>query len=332
MKLTTMSDIAKAVGVSVMTVSKVLNNKPNVRETTRQKVLNAAHKLGYKPNLIARSMRLNQTKTIGLVISDSSFSFFPSVIKGIEDCAVRNGYSILLCNTNGDHQTEKEKIDLLMNKRVDGIILAASTFISPEDTGYLASLGVPFIYAIRIPMDPSADCVANDNYNGASMMIDYLIRTGSRNIHFINMKSVSTSSLDRLEGYRKTLEKNNIAYDEEIIYAIDHTVDAGYSLTKRLLSYGKDMKAIFCGCDVIAIGVMEAILEMGYKIPDDIRVASYDDIDFAQYLQVPLTTVRQPKYSIGIKSMETLINRINNPGMEPQIVMLESELVIRKST
>lgn len=332
MKLTTMSDIAKEVGVSVMTVSKVLNNKPNVGPVTRQKVLDAAKKLGYKPNMIAKSMRLNQTKTIGLIISDSSFSFFPSVIKGIEDCAMRNGYSILLCNTNGDYQAEKEKIELLLNKRVDGLILAASTFVSVEDTEYLKSLGIPFVYAIRIPVDESVDYVANDNYSGASMMIDYLVRTGSRKIYFFNMHSASTSALKRLNGYRKTLEKHGIAYDDEIVYKLDHTIESGYAHAKKLLSYGKDVQTIFCGCDVIAIGVMEAILEMGFKIPDDIRVASYDDIELAQYLQVSLTTVSQPKYEIGVKSVELLIERIHNPQKEPQSIILEPELTIRKST
>ena len=332
MKMTTMDDVAREVGVSKMTVSKVLNGKPNVGQDTRDRVLAAASRLDYRYNNVAGSMRSNQTKTIGLIISDSSFSFFPSVIKGIEDSAVRGGYALLLCNTNGDYRTEKEKIDLLIRKRVDGIILAASTFIHKDDVDYLKSLGTAFVYAIRAPMAGQVDCVANDNYLGSYMMIDYLIRTGSRNIHFINIGTVSTSANKRLDGYKKALEKHGVKYDERIIYKIDHTVEAGYAHMKKLLSHENEIKAVFCGCDIIAIGVMQAVMDMGYKIPGDIRVASYDDIELAQYLLVPLTTVSQPKYEIGQKSAELLIKRIEDPGRPPEAIILEPELHIRKST
>ena len=327
-----MRDIAKELGVSAMTVSKVLNGKPGVGAETRQRVLDTAKRLEYKPNMIAKSMRLNQSKIIGLVISDSSFSFFPSVIKGIEDCAMRNGYSILLCNTDGDYKEEKEKIELLLNQRVAGLILAASTFISNRDTEYLKSLGIPFVYAIRIPKDESVDHVANDNFKGSFLMIDYLIRTGSQKIHFFNMRSASTSALKRLAGYKKALEKHGIAFDEEIVHKVDHSVAAGYAQAKKMLSSGDEMQTVFCGCDVMAIGVIEAVLELGLKIPDDIRVASYDDIEFARYLQVPLTTVAQPKYEIGERSVELLLRRMEDSHREPQSIILEPELTIRKST
>ena len=332
MKLPTMEDIAKEVGVSKMTVSKAFNNKPSVSKKTREKILTVAEKLNYKHNMIAGSMRSKKTKTIGLIISDSSFSFFPDVIKGIEDCALQNGYALLLCNTGGDHNMEKKKIDLLLSKRVDGLILAASTFINKYDVDYLSTIGTPFIYTIRIPINEKVDYVANDNYHGAYMMVDYLVRTGSKKIHFFNMQSVSTSANKRLEGYKKALEKHGICYDENIVYGINHTIEAGYAHMKELLSYGEELKAVFCGCDIIAIGVMQAALDMGFKIPDDIRVASYDGIELAQYLQVPLTTVNQPKYDIGKKSVELLIKRINEPSKEPEAIIIKSELCIRKST
>ena len=332
MKRPTMEDIAREVGVSKMTVSKVFNGKPSVGKETRENVLAAAEKLNYKHNMIASSMRSNQTKTIGLIISDSSFSFFPGVIKGIEDCAVRNGYALLLCNTGGDHDTEKAKIDLLISKRVDGLILAASTFITEKDVEYLRALGVMFVYAIRIPVCEDVDYVANDNYRGAYMMVDYLVRTGSKRIHFFNMKSVSTSANKRLEGYVDALQKHGAAYDESLVSRIGHSVEAGYAHMKKLLSAGDDISSVFCGCDVIAIGVMQAALEMGYKIPGDIRVASYDDIEFARYLQAPLTTVCQPKYEMGAESVELLLRRIKTPDKAPEAIILAPELRIRKST
>ena len=332
MKRTTMEDIAREVGVTKMTVSNVLSGKPRIGKETREKVLEAANKLHYTYNSVAGNLRSNRTKTIGLIISDSSFSFFPSVIKGIEDCAVQNGYALLLCNTNGDHQTEKEKIELLISKRVDGIILAASTFTSMEDIAYLSGLGVAFVYAIRIPIASHVDYVANDNYHGAYMMIDYMISTGSREIYFFNMISISTSANQRLDGYKMALKKHGIQYDENMIFRIDHSVEAGYAQMKALLSQETDVSAVFCGCDVIAIGVMQAALDLGRRIPDDIRIASYDDIEFAQYLQVPLTTVNQPKYDIGKKSVELLLRRIEKPYKKSEAVILEPTLSIRKST
>jgi len=332
MKKPTMEDIAREVGVSKMTISKVFNGKPSVSSETREKVLAVAKRLNYKHNMIAGSMRSNKTNTIGLIISDSSFSFFPQVIKGIEDSAVRHGYSLLLCNTGSDHTTEKEKIDLLLSKRVDGLILAASTFISLEEVAYLSSLETPFVYTVRIPMDEQVDYVANDNYCGAYMMIDYLARTGSRKIHFFNMKSVSTSANSRLEGYKKALDKHGIAYDESIVHRIDHSIEAGYAHMKKLLCQPGVINTVFCGCDVIAVGVMQASLDMRFRIPEDVRVASYDDIEFAKYLQVPLTTVSQPKYDIGKKSVELLIKRINNPEKEPEAIILEPSLCVRRST
>jgi len=332
MKMPTMEDIAKEVGVSKMTVSKVFNNKQSVGRETREKVLAVAERLNYKHNMIAGSMRSRKTKTLGLIISDSSFSFFPNVIKGIEDCAMRHGYALLLCNTEGNHKTEKEKIDLLLSKRVDGLILTASTFISKEDIEYLLSTDIPFVHAVRVPMDKRTDHVANDNFRGAFMMIDYLARTGSERIHFFNMMSKSTSAISRLDGYKNALEKHGIAYNESLVHRIDHTIEAGYSLMKALLSYGEDIRTVFCACDIIAVGVIQAALDMGFKIPEDIRVAAYDDIELAQYLQVPLTTVRQPKYEIGQMSVELLIKRINHPSMKPESIILPPELCIRKST
>lgn len=332
MKRTTMDDIAREVGVTKMTVSNVLNNKPRISKKTREKVLEAANRLNYTYNCVAGSLRLSRTKTIGLIISDSSFSFFPSVIKGIEDHAVRNGYTLLLCNTNGNYQKEKEKIELLISKRVDGIILAASTFTSEEDVAYLSELGIAFVYAIRIPITTNVDYVANDNFHGAYSMTDYLVKTGSNEIYFFNITSISTSAHQRLEGYRKALERHGVRYDENKVFRIDHTIEAGYLQMNNLLSQKVNIRAVFCGCDVIAIGVMQAALDSGYKIPDEIRIASYDDIEFAQYLQVPLTTVNQPKYDIGKKSVELLLRRIEKPNKNPEAIILSPTLSIRKST
>ena len=332
MKRTRMADIAKALDVSVMTVSNALNDKPDVSASMQKRVLEMAKELNYQPNLVARSMRLNNTKTIGLIISDSSFSFFPNVIKGIENAAAQRDYSILLCNTNGEYHTERNQVKLLASKRVDGLILAASVLESEKDFEYLSSFGIPFVHAIRAPRERETDYVVNDNILGAKIMVEYLLRTGSRDIVFLNLLKSWSSGRQRLEGFMAAHANLDIAPRQDRIFFINHSIDEGYRMTKTLLEDGAAIGTIFCGCDIIAIGAMEAALEMGYRIPEDIRIAGYDDIDLAEYLRVPLTTTRQPKFEIGAQSIKMLVEKISGDKEATAPVILRPELIIRQST
>lgn len=328
----TLKDVAKEVGLSAMAVSKALNGKGGVSQETMDRIKEAAKRLNYTPNVVAKSLRLNSTKTIGVVVSDSSHSFFAKVVKGIEETASTHGYNIILCNTDQDYEKEKKAIQVLFNKRIDGLILAASMLTKKEDVAFLKSFGVPFVFLIRRSESEEVDYVINDNILGSYQMVNYLIRSGNRNIHFINLYEESPSGMDRLIGYRKALEENNISFDPHLVSNVKPAIEDGYTAMRQLLDKGEDVKTVFCGCDVIGIGVMEAILEKRLKIPEDIKVAAYDDIDFAAYLRVPLTTVRQPKYSIGCKGTELLIDKIKNKSEEAQHLILKPELVIRQST
>lgn len=331
-KITTLKDIAKEVGLSATAVSKALNNKGGISKEKENIIKETANKLNYAPNTIAKSLRLKNTRTIGVVVSDSSQSFFAKVVKGIEDTATNLGYSIILCNTNQDIEKERNAIRVLLSKRIDGIALASSMLTNIRDMVFLKSLGIPFVFFIRRSESDEADYVANDNILGAYMMTNYLLKTNKDKIHFLNLNEESPSGKDRLVGYRKAYEENGMKFDNSRIYYLKPTIEEGYIMMRQLLDRGEDVKTVFCGCDVIGIGVMEAILEKGLRIPEDIRVAAYDDIDFAAYLRIPLTTVRQPKYSIGCKGTELLVSKIKNPHSKVQHVILKPELVIRQST
>lgn len=329
---TTLKDVAKVVGVSVTVVSNTLRNKGNYSEETRRKIIDTAKKMNYSPNAIARSLRMNNTNTLGVVVSDSSFTFIASVVKGIEDTAAKNGYNIILCNTNSQKSKEKEAIKILMDKRVDGLILAASMLTTKDDIEYLDSLNIPYVHMIRRSSDVNHNYVINDNYLGAYQMTDYLIKTGSKRIHFINIIEGTASYSNRLRGYQAALKDNGISYDRDIVYSVKPTIEEGNSAVKSILAKEDNVEAVFCGCDIIAIGVMDAILESGLKIPEDIRVASYDDIEYAAYLRVPLTTVRQPKHRIGQAGTEVLIDKIRNSKTPIKNVVLKPDIIIRKST
>ncbi len=328
----TLKDIAMELGISAMSVSKALNGKGGVSADTMLRIKEAAERLNYRPNIVAKSLRLNSTKTIGVVVSDSSLSFFAKVVKGIEETAAKSGYNIILCNTDHDYAREKKAIQVLFDKRIDGLILAASMLTKKEDLAFLRNFGVPFVFLIRRSEAEEVDYVINDNINGAYQMVSYLVDSGSGRIHFINLYEETPSRKDRLSGYQRALEEKGIPFDPGLVCSVRPTIEDGHDAMLRLLDGKEKVSAVFCGCDVIGIGVMEAILERGMRIPEDVRVAAYDDIDFAAYLRVPLTTIRQPKYSIGCRGTELLIEKIHGRNNEIQHLILKPELVVRMST
>ena len=331
-KTTTLKDIASEAGISTTAVSKVLNNKGGVSKETEARVLEIASRLDYRPNYVAKSLKTRSTKTLGLVVSDSSHSFFGSMIKGAEAEAARRGYNIILANTNRSRETERDAINTLIGKRIDGLLLAASMLTGAEDRAYLDSLGVPYVFVVRKSENQSAPFVGNDNVRGACEIVEYMIKTGSRRIHFLNMNETSTSSKDRLRGYRQALEASGISFDNGLVYNMRPEIEDGRSVMRGILERDKNVHAVFCGCDILGIGAMEAIFEAGLRVPEDVRVCGYDDIEFAAYLRRPLTTMRQPKEVIGAKAVELILARLENKNDYPDAVVLKSELVVRQST
>jgi len=328
---TTLKDIAMEAGISTTAVSKVLNDHGGVSKGTEQRVREIARRLNYSPNIVAKSLKVNNTKTIGLVVSDSSHSFFGSVIKGAEGKAQLLGYNIILANTNRNRGTEKQAISMLIGKRIDGLLLASSMLTKASDIEYLDSLNTPYVFLIRRSEDKNASFVGNDNVEGAQRIVEYLIKTGSKQIHFLNMDRESTSSVDRLEGYIRALEKNGLQYDPSLVYYAKPDIQEGYSVIRNILASEKPIEALFCGCDILGIGAMEAIFEKGMNIPEDIRICGYDDIEFTAYLRRPLTTMRQPKQIIGVRGIEILVAALKEKKDYQSIAVLKSELIVRQS-
>ena len=328
----TLKDIALEANVSVMTVSKVLNGKSGISKETAEKIREVAKRLHYRPNHVAKSLRASETYTLGIVVSDSSELVFSKVLRGIEDAASAEGYRVMLINTDQKVEKEKLAIETLLGQRIDGLILAAPLLTSRDDLTWVKAFGTPIVMLMRSGAVASVDSVGNDNINGGYSIVNYLFETGSRDIVFISLPEESQSGRERLIGYKQAFREHGLQWDNEKVYYCRPHIEDGLRSANQLLDTGFKKGAICCGCDLIAIGVIRAILQRGLRVPKDIRVTGYDDVELADYLEVPLTTMRQPKYEIGKEGVSLLINRLQNADGTSRQMILKSELIVRKST
>ena len=326
----TLKDIGKEVGVSATTVSRALNNKPDISYQVKQKIKEVAERLGYSPNALARSLKAKKTSSIGVLIADIADPFFAPIVKGIENTARQMGYSIILCDTGGEYEQEKLALQMMLEKRVDGLL------ITPCQTEYgdileLERKKVPFVLLGRHFDVVESDYVITDEIGGAFSATDYLIKKGHKKILFINGPDYISSAKERLVGYKRALQEHAVLFDKSLVKEGALKMEDGYRIMKKILSAGTKFTAVFAYCDFVVLGIMQALEEAKLKIPEDIAIVGYDDVAFARFLQVPLTTVHIPKYELGKEAMKLLKKKIEGEIQEPQAVILETKLVIRKS-
>ncbi len=327
----TIKDIARVALVSVNTVSRALNNKPDVNKRTKRRILSIAKQLNYSPNYLAKGLISRQTRTIGVVVTDNANPFFAKMIKGIEDVAYAKGYNIILCNTDEDPVREENAIRLLYEKRVDGIL------ITPVQTGRehiskLMRLQIPFVLLNRHSNTIETDYIINDNAHGAKLAINRLLEIGRRRIVYIAGPASVSSVQERLEGCRMAMRQGNVSLRNLHIEHTNLKLQDGYDVMIRILRSASLPLGVFTYDDLLAIGAMKAIGEAGFKIPDDVALVGYDDIDFAEFLEVPLTTVRQQRYRIGEMGAKLLVDRMGGKtSRRYKHVVLRPDLIIRKS-
>ncbi|NPV54180.1 MAG: LacI family DNA-binding transcriptional regulator [Firmicutes bacterium] len=329
----TINDVAKAAGVSKSTVSRVVNNIPVVDMDTKRRVLEVIKELGYSPNDIARGLATKRTGTIGLIINDITNPFFPELARGVEDVMRAYNRNVFLCNTDGRPEREASYIQLLFQKRVDGIIFA-SVRIGTTDLSALAKRNMPFVLAGRELSGHDADLVIVDNVLGGYQATRHLLDLGHTRIAFIAGTQGVSASIDREKGYLKAMAEAGLAADQCQIEAGDFKQEGGYAAAKRLLQTEKVPTAIFAANDLMAIGALEAIFEAGLRVPEDISLVGFDDIPPASLHLVQLTTVAQPKYDIGAIAARLLLEKIESPQAqrEPQRIILPPKLQIRKTS
>lgn len=331
MREVTLKDIAKEAGVSAMTVSKVLNNKSGVSSERRTLILEIAEKMNYKPNAIAQGLRCKKSNTIGVVLADSSEIITSRVVRGIQDGAANEGYSVITMNTDYHSELEKEAISTLYGKQVDGLILVAPSFYREEDLAHLKKLNIPFILLMRKNDNFNVDSVINDNFLGAYQSIEHLVAERCKRFQILALIN-SQSGSDREKGYRQALKDFHIPDSSCQTEYLPPHIEYGYAATERLLKAGNRFDALVCSCDTLAIGAMQALLEAKLRIPEDVKLIGYDGNYLGEYLRVPLTTIEQPLYEIGRTGIDILLNRIRYPDMAAHKVVLKSRLVIRDST
>ena len=329
--ITTMRDVAKRAGVSVTSVSHVINETRPVSYELRERVLAAMEELGYQPNRLARSLRSGKTQIIGTIVPDSADPFFAEVARGIEDTAFENGYSLILCNSDRNLGKEAFYTNVLVEKRVDGILFLAAG-VSTERIVDLQQRGIPVVVVDRELPASNVDSVVTDNAGGGWSATRHLIDLGHQRIGHIAGPSDLRLSKYRSTGYCKALEEAGIATDENLVVRGDFDFESGHRAAHQLLANDKRPTAIFACNDIMAIGAICAAVELGLRVPEDLSVVGYDDIPLASYSNPPLTTVAQPIYDMGVTAASMLLERLHDPSGPARQLVLDVELQIRRST
>lgn len=326
-----MRDVAEHAGVSVTTVSHVINNTRPVSDALRQRVEAVMLDLGYQPNTLARSLRRGETHTIGVIVPDNSNPFFAEVARGIEDTSFDHGYSVILCNSDRDLHKERLYINVLLEKQVDGILFVAAG-MSADNIQPLFERSLPLVVVDRQIPSLAVDSVLAANQHGGWLATQYLLELGHRRIGCIVGPEDIASSGERVAGYHQALSDHNVPPDNQLIIRGDFRYESGYSAGNQLLSLDDPPTAIFACNDLMAVGVMAKALEIGLSVPGDLSVIGFDDIRPAIYANPPITTIKQPKYEMGVASTELLLARMRDNERAPQQQILDTSLVIRQST
>jgi len=332
MPVITIKDIARRAGVSVATVSYVVNHNRYVSPELTERVVHAIEELGYSPNAIARSLRQKNTRMIGLIVPDSSNPFFAEIAKGVEDAGYDKGYSVILCNSNAQTERELVYLDLLRSKRVDGIIFIA-TSMHVEHIRSFIKAGIPVVIFYRDIPSLDIDTFRIDNFQAGYIATRHLIQLGHREIACIQPASALTPSGQRVEGYKRAMEESGLQWDEALMPRGDNRVSGGKDAAQALVQSGRSFSAIFSTNDAMAIGAMRALRILGYRIPQTLSIVGVDDILLASFTEPPLTTVAQPKYEAGCQAVDFLIQRIESGyNQGPRNIQLEIKLIEREST
>ncbi len=330
----TMADVAHEAGVSLMTISRVVNNKGEVSPATRQRVLDVIERLGYRPSGIARSLATQRTGTLGLVVPDNANPFFSDVARGAERVAYAEGYNVFLCNTEEDAHHELAVLQSLEEKRVDGIILCSSRLDDRELRTVVARHSAVVLVNRRLePADKEnrVGIVMLDDVASGRMVTQHLLDSGHRAVGFLAGPLASRSGHQRAAGYRAALAAAGLPYNPTWTIPCPADVDGGHQAARDLLAAYLELTALFCYNDLVAVGALQACADLGHRVPDDVAVVGFDDIPLAALVTPPLTTCRVPRYDLGVQAMRLLLDQINGRPGECTDIVLRPELVVRAS-
>jgi len=328
-----MKDVADAAGVSIATVSHVLNNTKFVSKSTREKVLKSMKELDYSPDKVAQSLRKKETGIIGFIVPDISNFFFSKLAFHIENVLKKEGYKIILGNSNENIEEEKEQVKILSSYRIDGAIIAPTRGNQNYLREIIKTYDIPIISIDRKPSGFNCISVLVDNFISSYNAVKSLVDSGHRKIGIITGFKNLTTTNERLGGYKKCLNDRNINFNENYVKVGNYRYDAGYELTSELVEE-TDISALFVTNNLMSIGAINYLNEKNISMPDEIALIGFDDYKWASTINPPLSVIKQPIENIGKKAAEILLNRMKFPEdkvYESNEIRLETEFKKRKS-
>lgn len=323
----TIHDVAKACGVNVSTVSRCLNGKGRINAGTRDRILAAARSLDYRPNRIARGLVTGRTHTLGLIVSDIRNPFFAEVARGVEDAANHAGCDVVLCNTDLHQEKQLRYIRSLVEKGVDGIIINFASAMNREQEQFLRTCGVPVVLLNRPSKAVKLSTVSIDNRQGGFLAATFLLKLGHRSLAVLGGPEDQSNHAARAAGFLGAVKASGRNVKTHVLHGSQNFA-GGYEMTWRLLTEHADVTAIFTGNDVMAFGALRALTESGRRVPEDVSLVGFDNIEMSGMIQTPLTTIEQPKYEIGKCAVEILLG----PQSAPVHREFGVKLVERQST
>jgi LacI family transcriptional regulator len=302
----TIKDVARESGVNVSTVSRALNGEYGVHPDTREHVAAVARRLRYRPNRVARGLVTGRSHTLALVVSDIRNPFFAEVARGAEDAAYRAGYDLVLCNSDLDAEKQMRYAQSLMEKRVDGILMNSVAALSKKQQEQLAGLGVPIVLLNRAAPRGAFSTVCADNEAGGALAAEYLLKLGHRKIAHLTGPRHHGNMTERAKGFVARLAAARKPVRPVVLYG-KNDFPGGMELARKLMALHPDIAAVFAASDMMAFGAIRALLEAGRRIPQDVSVMGFDNVELASIVHPPLTTIHQPKYEIGQAAVEILL-------------------------
>lgn len=328
---TSIKDVAREAGVSIATVSRVLNDIDVVNEDTKKKVLEAISKLGYRPNIVARSLKTQKTKTVGILVPDISSGFYPEIVRGAEDVANIYDYNVILCNSDFDSEKEKEYLRVLKEKMVDGVIYMSSS-LQEETLDIINELDLTTVLVETKDKEESLPSVTIDNVKASKEATKYLLNKGLSKIAFAGTKKDSMNAWgDRYIGYEEALKEKGFNVDESLVYSGALKVKSGYEAIEYFENSNKEYDAIICASDEIAMGVINALRDKGKKVPEDVSVIGFNDNFMSSVFYPKITTIKQPSYDMGSVAMRMLIKMLNKRELDESQFVLDYTLIERES-
>ena len=326
-----MKDVARLAGVSTSTVSHVINNNRFVSEQVREKVDQAIRDLNYAPSALARSLKIKQTRTIGMLLTASSNPFYSEVVRGVENSCYERGYSLILCNTEGDEERMNRSLETLMQKRVDGLLMMCTETHLPSAEILNRYPSVPMVMMDWAPFEGCGDIIQDNALLGGELATQHLIDRGYTRIACIAGPQDKTPSRLRLEGFHQAMANSGLTVPPGYVVDGDFEFQGGFNAMNQLLALDVRPQAVFTSNDAMAVGVYHALFQAGLQVPHDMAVMGYDNIELARYLTPPLSTIHQPKDELGELAIDTLIHRMRDPDASQQTLVLTPELVERGS-